>query len=794
MSDVPANKTPVSVDYTGRDYYALRTELIARVREATNQQWQGNDPADFGLALIEAFAYMGDQINYYIDRIANESYLLTATQRQSLLNIAQVYGYTPTGFVGSTVEATFTSKIGSENQIGGSQLTTIDVPDSGGSPVSTPHVAELIVPNNHPFAVDDWVIVSGMDETQYNGTYQIIKVGLDAGLNVICYKPESSISHISGNGTVFTVTTSANHQFKPGESVVISGVSPSGYNGTWTVGEVLGATSFTVTSSVSTSYVSGGKVNYANVATNGTGTDVLGYAYQVGTVTIPQGTQLTAEVTYADKTQQVAFTTLADVEVGHIGNPYNSRPVSARQGENVAYRDKNKKNLVANAHDIDGELLGYSNGQAEQSLSLSETQVDKALLDVYVDDGINFNKWQQVQHLTDYGPSSAVYTVSLAADNSVTVNFGDGVSGAIPPQDAAIKAVYYVGGGPIGNIAAGQLTTITAVPTTTTEEETIIKGFVTVTNESVGAGGADPETNDVIRFNAPRALSALNRAVTLDDFANLALSYRGVGKARATSEARTSVTVYIAPTQADSSTEVTPGLTDGVETTAMTILRQNVAEFLSDKKQIGTTVTVAAPTYTQVELTVEYSTLPQYNAAQVEQYIKSALFSQFAYNYVDFADVITPEEIEFKLRQVTGIRNIRVKELHRAGGSGRISMVGSEKELFVFVEANLTLVSAPTDATLSALTSGTNTTWNTDFNASITDYFIAVDSGTSSIPLVATLNDSTHALLTVNDAVVASASTQTISTPVGNTVVVVSVTAGDGVTVRNYRLTFSRIS
>lgn len=790
MTDVPANKTPVSVDYTGRDYYALREELIARVREATNQQWQGTDPADFGLALVEAFAYMGDQVNYYIDRIANESYLLTATQRQSLLNIAQVYGYSPTGFVGATVDATFTSNIGSENQVGGSKLGTIDVDG-----LSTAHVAELIVPNTHPFQVDDWVIVKGLSESQYNGTYQIIKVGIDAGANVICYKPESSISNIVGNGTAFTVTTTAEHQLKPDESIVISGVSPSGYNGNWTVATVPSSTTFTVTSAVSTSYTSGGTINYQDISVQGDGTTVLGYAYQVGVVTVPAGTQLTAEVKYADKTEQVMFTTITDVEVGHIGNPYNSRTVTARQGENVAYREKNLKNTAVTPYDINGELLGYSTGEAEQSLILSETKVDKTYLEVYVDSGTNFNKWEQVQHLTDYGPSSAVYTVTLSADNTVHVNFGDGVSGAIPPKDAAIKAVYYAGGGPIGNIAIGQLTTVYAVPTAPSPlVASLIKSFVTVTNDVAGAGGSDPETNDVIRYNAPRALSALNRAVTLPDFANLALSLRGVGKARATAEAPTSVTVYIAPTQADNSTEVTPGITDGVENSSLTILRQNVADFLADKKQIGTTVTVEAPTYVQVALTVEYTPLPQYTESQVVSAIKSTLFSKFSYNYVDFADVITPEEIEFKLRQVSGVRNIRVTSLHRVGGSGRTSMVGTDKEIFVFRESNLTLVSAPTDATLSALTLGTGASLNVSFDPNITEYFATVTTGTGSVTLTATLNDSVNALLTVNNSVVASAAPQTITTPIGNTTVIASVTAGDGVTVRNYKVTFSRVS
>jgi predicted phage baseplate assembly protein len=59
------------------------------------------------MALIEAFAYMGDISNYYIDRIANESSITTATQRESILAIAETYGYVPSGYQNALIDITF---------------------------------------------------------------------------------------------------------------------------------------------------------------------------------------------------------------------------------------------------------------------------------------------------------------------------------------------------------------------------------------------------------------------------------------------------------------------------------------------------------------------------------------------------------------------------------------------------------------------------------------------------------------------------------------------------------------
>jgi hypothetical protein len=108
MTVTPVSNIPVSIDYTGRDYYSLRESLIARVQERI-PNWTAADPSDFGVALVEAFAYLGDMVSYYIDRTANEAYITTATQRDNLLNIAQTYGYIPAGYRQATVDVTFSN-------------------------------------------------------------------------------------------------------------------------------------------------------------------------------------------------------------------------------------------------------------------------------------------------------------------------------------------------------------------------------------------------------------------------------------------------------------------------------------------------------------------------------------------------------------------------------------------------------------------------------------------------------------------------------------------------------------
>jgi hypothetical protein len=133
----PVSPAPVTIDYTGRDYYSLRDALITRVKDRVNtnstSKWYGNDPADFGVALIEAFSYMGDVVSYYIDRIANESSIFTATQRESIYNLAIGLGYTPSGYKSATCSVRFTrTTSGSTATIpAGTQVTgTVTVNDT----------------------------------------------------------------------------------------------------------------------------------------------------------------------------------------------------------------------------------------------------------------------------------------------------------------------------------------------------------------------------------------------------------------------------------------------------------------------------------------------------------------------------------------------------------------------------------------------------------------------------------------------------------------------------------------
>ena len=62
---------------------------------------------DFSVALLDAWAAVGDVLTFYQERIANESYLRTATERLSVLELARAVGYELAPGVASSTELAF---------------------------------------------------------------------------------------------------------------------------------------------------------------------------------------------------------------------------------------------------------------------------------------------------------------------------------------------------------------------------------------------------------------------------------------------------------------------------------------------------------------------------------------------------------------------------------------------------------------------------------------------------------------------------------------------------------------
>lgn len=90
----PAPRALRSLDLMAKDYDSL-LRLMLDALPALAPQWRERAEADLGMALLELFAYAGDQLSYAQDRIALEGFLRTATQFESVRRLLRLVDYTP---------------------------------------------------------------------------------------------------------------------------------------------------------------------------------------------------------------------------------------------------------------------------------------------------------------------------------------------------------------------------------------------------------------------------------------------------------------------------------------------------------------------------------------------------------------------------------------------------------------------------------------------------------------------------------------------------------------------------
>ena len=132
--------------------------------------------------------------------------------------------------------------------------------------------------------------------------------------------------------------------------------------------------------------------------------------------------------------------------------------------------------------------------------------------------------WTQVATLKDSGPSDAHYQVRIDQDGNADIQFGDGRHGRrLPSGGNNVRVSFRQGAGAAGNLDPGSLGKLV-------KPHPLLES---VAQPIASSGGADRESNADLRENAPANLLALDRAVSLEDFSQLARGHPSIWQARA---------------------------------------------------------------------------------------------------------------------------------------------------------------------------------------------------------------------------------------------------------------------
>lgn len=197
--------------------------------------------------------------------------------------------------------------------------------------------------------------------------------------------------------------------------------------------------------------------------------------------------------------------------------PFYSVSPTVRGGTAFAIGGTTRAVHAATVHD---EILGESTGVPGQRMRLAEAPViagDPQLV-LEVSEGEGWQRWEFVNNFANSDWDSAHFRLDATAGE---VAFGPAVRqsdgsmrqyGAIPPKGAIIRASrYQCGGGRVGNVARGTIRVL----------RSSIPSIARVENRENARGGIEGETVEEAKVRAPITLRAQDRAVTPRDYEEL---------------------------------------------------------------------------------------------------------------------------------------------------------------------------------------------------------------------------------------------------------------------------------
>jgi predicted phage baseplate assembly protein len=283
--------------------------------------------------------------------------------------------------------------------------------------------------------------------------------------------------------------------------------------------------------------------------------------------------------------------------------------------------------LVSAAHSSreSDELLGTSDGTPAQVFEFRHYPIlapfENEVLEVREAESETWERWERRDSFVESGPAQRHYVVDLARGEvhlGPAIRTPDGAwrqYGSIPPKGAALRFTQYRhGGGRQGNVAAGTLTVLKGA----------IPGVVSVTNPVPAFGGVDPESLESARTRAAMEIRTRYRAVTAEDFEFLCgeASPR-VARAVCVPLAKDGlVRVHILPVVKDPDQHLT-----FEELLPDEVLLQEVAEYLEDRKLIGTSIQLLPVKLHGISVAVGVQAVAGSDLQRVETDVAYALYA-----------------------------------------------------------------------------------------------------------------------------------------------------------------------
>ncbi len=249
---------------------------------------------------------------------------------------------------------------------------------------------------------------------------------------------------------------------------------------------------------------------------------------------------------------------------------------------------------------------------------------------------VNNILWHETDDLAAAHPTDRTYITQEDDNSQTSVVFGNGEHGArLPSGVENVKAVYRFGIGTPGNVKAKQISLLSSRPLG-------VKGVI---NPKPATGGADAESSDQARRNVPLAVKALDRLVSVEDYADFARTFAGIGKAssiRLSNGHRQLVHLTIAGA-------------NNIPIDVNSALFQNLFQALRQLGDPFEPLQVALCEVLPLTIAADVRLLPDYEWEAVEPVLRATVLDAFGFEQRELGQSVFLSEVMSVMQSVAGV-------------------------------------------------------------------------------------------------------------------------------------------
>jgi predicted phage baseplate assembly protein len=342
---------------------------------------------------------------------------------------------------------------------------------------------------------------------------------------------------------------------------------------------------------------------------------------------------------------------------------------------------------TVNAEVVHNEILGRSDGTPAQRFPLQRSPVvaSEKPLTLTVLIGEEEQTWSEVRHFALSGPDDRHFRIDAYAGE---LHFGPALRivggglkryGAIPQAGAVLRLESYrTGGGQAGNVARGHVRVL----------KTSIPYVSRVENRSPAIGGAEAETLDDAKARGPLLLRSRGRAVTAEDFEELARDVApDAARVHCVAEDGSGVRVLVVPHVASDDI----GRIERKDLQPPDEVLERIRNTLEERRLVGARVGVEPPLYLWLTAVVSLNSRPRFDPAEVRTGVLRALYRLY-HPLVGgpdgtgwpFGRSVQSHEVHAALARIPGVdmsREVRVALFPAESDSGRRSAAVERMDL-----------------------------------------------------------------------------------------------------------------